>query len=345
VPPGSAFASDNCTRICPEAWRALEAANSGYAASYGEDEWTRRACDLVRDVFETNCDVYFVATGTAANALGVATMSRSLGSVVCHELSHIATSECGAVELLSGGMQLATLPGALGKVAPGDIERHLEERGNGPEPASLSVTQATELGTLYSATELAFLGEVARGHALRFHMDGARFANAVAALGRSPADLTWRIGVDALSFGMSKNGGQVGDAVVFFRQDLAREFARRCKQAGQLCSKMRYLAAPWVGMLEQGAWLRHATHANAMARNLHGELAQLPGVRILFPVETNAVFVDLPRDALAGMRSVGWHIPSVFGDTGCRLMCAWCTTAAEIETFVAELRVHLASSK
>ena len=342
-PRGYAFSSDNCAGVCPEAWRALEAANREHLASYGEDAWTRRACDLIRELFETDCDVYFVSTGTAANGLGLATMGRSGDAVVCHEFAHIATSECDAVRFFSGGMAFAPLPGALGKLEPLGVVSSLEERRGGQPPAAcaISVTQATEVGTLYSPSELAGFGEMARSRGLRFHMDGARLANAIASLGAKPAELTWRSGVDVLSFGATKNGGQLGDAVVFFTRDLAREFAQRCKQAGQVCSKMRYIAAPWVGMLAQGAWLRHAAHSNAMARRLHDGLVQLPGVKLLFPVETNAVFVELPADTLHGMRSSGWQIPSVFGDTSCRLMCGWDTSREDVEQFVADLKCRL----
>lgn len=344
MPPGYAFASDNCARICPEAAEAIEAANRDHAASYGEDAWTRRACDLVREIFETDCDVYFVATGTAANALGLATTGRSIDCVLCHELSHIARNECDAVAFFSGGMKVSIMPGALGKLVPSEIERHWEEQRHAhlPRPCALSLTQATEVGTLYAPAELGCLGALTRRCGLRFHMDGARFANAVAALGATPAELTWKSGVDVLSFGVGKNGGQFGEAVVFFDRELARDFGYRCRQSGQLCSKLRFVAAPWAAMLANGAWLRHAAHANAMARRLRDALAELPGVELLFPVETNAVFVELPPDALAALRSSGWQLPSVFGDTGCRLMCAWDTSSAEVDAFAGELEAKLA---
>ncbi len=343
LPPGYKFTSDNCARICPEASQAIEAANRDHAASYGEDEWTRRACDLVRETFEADCDVYFVATGTAANALGLATTGRSIDSVLCHELSHIATHECDAVAFFSGGMKLLALPGALGKLVPSELERRCEQQQHAylSRPCALSVTQATEVGTVYSSVELGQLGALARRLGLRFHMDGARFANAVAALGATPAELTWKRGVDVLSFGAGKNGGQFGEAVIFFDRNLGRDFSYRCRQAGQLCSKMRFVAAPWAGMLENGAWLRHAAHANAMARRLRDALVELPGVKLLFPVETNAVFVELPSDALAAMRSTGWQLPTVFGETGCRLMCAWDTTSDDVDAFGGELKACL----
>jgi threonine aldolase len=174
-------------------------------------------------------------------------------------------------------------------------------------------------------------------HGLTLHMDGARFANAVASLGVKPKEITWQAGVDVLCFGGTKNGTHAGEAVVFFNRELAREFEYRCKQSGQLCSKMRFLAAPWVGLLRDGAWLRHAAHANAMARRLHDRLLGLPEVKILFPAQANAVFADLPLPVAFALRRIGWKFYSFIGQGGCRLMCAWDTREEDVDAFVADL--------
>jgi len=209
-------------------------------------------------------------------------------------------------------------------------------------PRALALTQATELGTVYTPDELGTLCEVAHALKMKVQMDGARFANAVASLGCSPADLTWRAGVDVLCLGGTKNGLPAGEAIVFFDRDLGEEFARRRKQAGQLASKMRFLAAPWLGVLEDGAWLRHAGHANAMAGRLAAALANIPGIRMLAPVEANGVFCDMPRHAVEALHAKGWRFYTFVGETGVRLMCSWDTPAEAVDGLVSDLRSVLA---
>src|SRR3972149_3495802 len=274
------FASDSTAGIAPEAWAALAQANAGYASGYGEDAWTARAADLIRKTFETDCEVFFTFNGTAANSLALSAMCRSYHGIICHELAHVATDECGAPEFYSNGSKVLTVHGTQCKVDPSEIDRIVLNRRNihFPKPKVLSITQATEAGTIYSLAELATLARTARQHGLLVHMDGARFANAVAALELSPAELSWKNGVDVLSLGGTKQGMPVGDAVGFFNRELALDFEYRCKQAGQLASKMRFLAAPWIGMLEDGAWLRAARHANGCARRRAGRLEHFPEI-------------------------------------------------------------------
>lgn len=294
------FASDNYAGICPEAWEALGRANVGHSPGYGEDAWTARAADLLRELFEFDCDMFFAFNGTASNALALATLCQPYHSVVCHELAHIETDECGAAEFFSGGAKILLAGGEHGKVSPSDVARLVVKRSDihYPKPRVLSLTQATELGTVYSVGELRELFEVARRYALRVHMDGARFANAVAALDVAPKEITWKVGVDVLCFGGTKNGLAVGEAVVFFNRELAQEFAYRCKQGGQLASKMRFLAAPWVGLLESGAWLRNARHANRCAELLERELLQIDGLKFMSVRQANSVFLDLSPDVM-----------------------------------------------
>ncbi len=342
------FASDNYAGICPEAFAAMTDANQGHEVSYGDDSWTEKASDLIRDVFETNCEVFFVFNGTSANSLSLASLCQSYHSILCHDMAHIETSECGAPEFFANGTKVLLLPGANGKVEPKAIEDAVHRRTDihYPKPRVLSLTQATELGTVYSFDELLALAEVARRCQLRIHMDGARFANAVAALGVTPKEITWQAGVDVLCFGGSKNGIALGEAVVFFNPELAREFDYRCKQGGQLASKMRFLSAPWVGMLQDGAWLRYGRHTNAMAKALEAAIRPLPGVQIAYPVQTNTVFARLPDPVVQGMHQRGWKFYTHVGPAGeARLMCSWDTTPSDVDAFAADLSELVAHSE
>ena len=334
------FASDNYAGICPEAFAAMAEANRGHEVSYGDDTWTAKASNLIREIFETHCEVFFVFNGTAANSLSLASLCQSYHSTLCHELAHVEAAECGAPEFFANGAKLLLLPGDHGKIDPGAIERAVHRRTDihYPKPRVLSLTQATELGTVYSLDEVRALSEAARRCDMRVHMDGARFANAVAALGVAPREMTWQAGVDVLCFGGSKNGIALGEAVVFFNRELAREFDYRCKQGGQLASKMRFLSAPWVGMLRDGAWLRYAAHGNTMARKLEAAIGRLPGIEIAHPVQTNVVFARLSDPVVQGMHQRGWKFYNHVGLEGeARLMCSWDTTAGDVEAFAADL--------
>ncbi len=343
VTPGWQFASDNASGICPEAWQALEAANAGCLPSYGDDEWTARASELLRELFETDCEVFFVFNGTAANSLALASCCQSYHSILCHELAHVETDECGAPEFFSNGTKVLLLPGEQGRIDPAAITRTVQRRTDihFPKPRAVSITQATEVGTVYSPAHLEEISRIAKTHSLKLHMDGARFANAVASLGVRPKEITWQVGVDVLCFGGSKNGLPLGETVVFFNHELAREFEFRCKQSGQLASKMRFLSAPWVGVLESGAWLRHAKHANDMATLLHEKLRAIQEVDVLFPKEANSVFIRMPDRAIQSLHARGWKFYTFIGAGGCRLMCSWATTENDVETFLAHLRESL----
>jgi threonine aldolase len=340
VPPRRQFASDNCAGICPEALATMLEANQGHETGYGDDSWTAKAANLIRDVFETNCEVFFVFNGTSANSLTLASLCQSYHSVLCHEFAHVEVAECGAPEFFANGAKVLLLPGEHAKIDPNSIGHMVKKRTDVhyPKPRVLSLTQPTEMGTVYSLPELRALTDVARHCHLRVHVDGARFANAVVSLGVTPKELTWESGVDVLCFGGTKNGIAVGEAVVFFNPELAREFDYRCKQGGQLASKMRFLSAPWVGMLEDGAWLRHAKHANAMAKRLEAALRPLRGIHIIHPVQTNAVFAKIPDEAVQAMHRRGWHFYTHVGTEGeARLMCSWDTTAEDVDSFAADL--------
>ena len=286
------FASDNYVGVCPEAMTAFVAANAGHAAAYGEDDWTRQASDRLRALFETDCDVYFVFNGTAANSLALASLCQSYHSVVCHELAHVETDECGGPEFFSNGSKLLLAHGENGKLTPDAVLEVISRRSDihYPKPRVVTLTQSTEVGTVYRLDEVAAISACAREHGLRVHMDGARFANAVASLDVAPAELTWKVGVDVLCFGGTKMGLPVGEAVVFFDRRLSEDFAYRCKQAGQLASKMRFLSAPWLGILQDDAWLRHHVHQQGVA----GDVERHPEESI------GAALVDLQRQAPVG---------------------------------------------
>jgi threonine aldolase len=337
------FASDNYAGICPEAWRAMEEANANHERSYGDDQWTEQAANLLRDVFETDCEVFFTFNGTAANSLSLASLCQSYHSILCTDVAHVETDECGAPEFFSNGTKVLLVPATNGKIDPTGVERMVKKRTDihFPKPRAVSITQATEVGTVYTPDEIKAVWAKAKSFGLKMHMDGARFANAVASLGCKPKEVTWQAGVDVLCFGGTKNGMAVGECVVFFNRELAREFDFRCKQAGQLASKMRFLSAPWVGMLKDGAWLRHATHANAMAAHLEKSLATLPGVKLLFPRQANAVFAELPRPAIEALWAKGWMFYTFIGQGGCRFMCSWDTQPEDVKALVTDLQALL----
>lgn len=334
------FASDNYSGICPEAFAALTSANVGHSIPYGEDEYTARACNMMRDIFETDCDVFFVFNGTAANSLALASLCQSYHSIICQRLAHIETDECGAPEFFSNGTKILLAGGNNGKLSLKEVEEVALRRTDihYPKPRVVSVTQATEVGTVYDADELHALGDLAARLGLRLHMDGARLANALATLKVAPKEITWKAGVDVLCFGGVKNGIGAGEAVVFFDRRLAAEFDYRCKQSGQLASKMRFLSAPWIGLLSGDVWLKNAAHANLCAQLLHDELRNINGIHIMFPVEANSVFVEMPKELIKDLHEHGWRFYTFIGEGGVRLMCSWDTTEDDIKAFVRDVR-------
>jgi threonine aldolase len=338
VMPGYQFASDNTSGVCPEALAAFIEANAGSCPSYGNDLYTAAVSDRLREIFETQCEVFFVFNGTAANSLAVSACCRPYHSVISSDTAHLETDECGGPEFFSGGAKILLADSRSGKIIPESVEELATRRSDihFPKPHLLSLTLPTELGTVYTLAELEALGALAKRLHLRVHLDGARFANAVAALGVPPAEIIRRGHIDVLCLGGTKIGLPVGEAVVFFDCELAGEFAYRCKQAGQLASKMRFLTAPWLGMLRDNAWLRHASHANALARRLAAGLAGLPGVKLLHPTEANAVFASLPAELNQRLLARGWHYYSFIGQGAARFMCSWATTEADVAALLAD---------
>jgi threonine aldolase len=332
------FASDNYAGICPAAWNATEAANRGHVSAYGEDPWTTRVSDGFRKLFETECEVFLVFNGTAANSLALASLCQSYHGVICCDSSHVETDECGAPEFFSNGSKLLVAHSVDGKLTPAAIRELATKRQDihYPKPRVVTITQSTETGLVYSLDELHAISDECKVHGLYLHMDGARFANACASLGCSPAEASWKSGVDVLGFGGTKNGMAAGEAVLFFDRKLASDFDYRCKQAGQLASKMRFLAAPWVGMLESGAWLRNATHANDCAKYFASKVSTIPGLQLAAPVEANAAFLLASDDILNSVRERGWKFYTFIGGAA-RFMFSWDTDLARVDALCNDL--------
>ena len=345
------FSSDNVSPCAPEMMEAVAAANSGTARPYGADPLTQRVEALVAEIFERPAKVHLVATGTAANALALGCLCPPWASVFCHRNAHVEEDECGAPEFYTGGAKLTLVGGPHAKLDPSELDRALRFAAragvHNVQRGALSLTQATEAGAAYSPEEVAALCAQAKAHGLPVHMDGTRFANAVARLGCAPADLTWRAGVDMLCLGATKNGAMAAEAVILFDEAKSWEFELRRKRGGHLHSKMRFMAAQMTAYLTDGLWLRLASRANAMADRLAAGLRALGGVEILHPVEANMIFARFSRAGHRALRAAGaeyylWPFDqSLDGPAGemltCRLVCSWSTTEAEVDAALSAL--------
>lgn len=341
------FCGDNISGAHPKVLAALAAANDGAVMPYGNDDLTRRVETRINEIFDRDCAVFLVGTGTAANALALACLTPPWGSVYCHPDSHVNRDECGAPEFYTGGAKLIAVPGEDGKFTATALDAAIGPGDAGTvhhaQPAAVSLTQATEAGTVYTAAEIGAIAEVARRHGLALHMDGARFANALVNQGRSPAELTWRAGVTALSLGATKNGALAAEAVVFFDKAKAAEMPFRRKRGGQLWSKMRFLAAQLDAYLAEDLWLINARFANSLARRLGQGLAKLPGARIEYPVEANEVFVTLPEPVILGLEADGvlfYRWPDASAPT-IRLVTAFDTAPDQVDAFLASVERHM----
>jgi threonine aldolase len=348
------FASDNAAGIAPAILEAIGKANGGFALGYGNDDATRRVEARIAEIFEHDCAVFLVPTGTAANALAIAHLSPPWGAVLCHAESHIAVDECGAPEFFGGGLKLIGLKGEGAKIAAATLRAALDEgQWGGPHhvsPSVLSLSQASECGTVYRVAEIKELAEIAHQHGVALHMDGARLGNALARMNVSPADATWKAGVDALSFGATKGGAMAAEAVVFFDPSKAEGMQSRRKRGAQLVSKHRFLAAQFEAYLRDDLWLALARHANDAADTLAARLIE-SGLKPVWPVEANEVFVALPKAVDARLRAAGasyypWVTQSVakaaMPDRDhilVRLVTSFATTETEIDRFANLLRV------
>ncbi|SIQ60283.1 MULTISPECIES: low specificity L-threonine aldolase [unclassified Bosea (in: a-proteobacteria)] len=345
------FISDNAAGASPRVMAALAAANDGPAAGYGADDWTKRVEERLSAIFEHEVAAFLVTTGTAANALALASVVRPWGAVITHEVSHIVEDECGAPEFFSDGAKLVDLPGPGAKLSPEAVTQALHHLPQGNvhnvQAQALSITQATECGTIYTPAEVAALREASAASRLTFHMDGARFANALVSLGCTPAEITWKAGIDVLSFGGTKNGAWAAEAVVFFDPARADEMKWRRKRAGQTLSKGRFLGAQFEGLLANDHWLDLARHANAQATRLAQAVEAGGKARLAWPAQANEVFILLPAELDAALKAAGvryhaWSSRSLApgnalraGEIVARFVMSFATDPAEVERLTA----------
>lgn len=344
---GPDFRSDNVGAVAPEIIDALARANRDTATGYGGDTWSQELQQRFGDLFEHKVRVYPVATGTAANALAMAAITPTHGAMFCQERAHILTSEVNAAGFLSGGGLMVTVPGPNGKIEPGALDAAIAAQGKGlmhrSQPASLNIVQATDLGAVYTPDEVRTLTAIAKRHGLKVHMDGARFANAVARLGCSPADLTSRAGIDILSFGMTKNGGLLCDAIVVFDEAAAPAIQWHIRRAGHIWSKARFAAAQLLAYVENGLWLRNAARANAMAARFDAGLKAIPGVSLWAPIEANEIFLKAPAHVIDGLERDGVRFFRRASDTA-RFVCRFDATEAEVDAVLASIRKNLSNA-
>jgi threonine aldolase len=350
------FASDNASSVAPAILEAIVATSAGTAPAYGADALTKRAEAALCEVFEREVAAFLVPTGTAANALALGAVTSAWSAVFCHEEAHIHDDECGAPELFTGGAKLVGIPGEGGKITPEALRETLQRFPRGlvksVQPGALSLSQATEAGTIYAPDEVAALSAIARTAGLAVHMDGARFANALVELGSTPAELSWRAGVDVLSLGATKNGAMGCDAVIFFKPELAKDFLFQRKRGGHTLSKSRFLGAQMEAYLAGGLWLELARRSNAAAARLGAGLCAIPGIRLAWPRQANELFPIAPRSLLEVLAAEGvsfyeWSSRAVApglaarqDEVFLRLVCSFDTGEAEIDRFLALVRKH-----
>ena len=331
------FASDNVAGACPEVLDAILKANDGDRAPYGNDEISKSLQDKFSEIFEKEVIVFPTSSGTAANALALSTMTPSFGNIYCHKLSHINVDECGAPEFYTGGAKLVNLNGVNGKIIAEELNKSISGKGivHHTQPSSVSITQLCETGEAYKLDEIKKISEIAHKHKLNMHMDGARFANALVSLDCSPAEMTWKSGIDALSFGATKNGCLAAEAIIFFKPELVGNLPFLMKRAGHLLSKMSFVSAQLDAYISNGVWLRNAKHANAMGKKFSEGLDKHKNIELAYPTDANEIFVKIPKDIIGQLNSEGYKINNDEWDgNAVRLVTAWNTNPSDIETFL-----------
>ena len=335
------FASDNVAGACPEVLDAIIKANDGESTPYGNDQISTELQDKFSEIFEKEVIVFPTASGTAANALALATMTPSFGNVYCHKLSHINTDECGAPEFYTGGGKLVTLKGINGKITAEELDQAISGKGivHHTQPSSVSITQVCETGEVYQLDEIKKISEVTHKHNLNIHMDGARFANALVSLNATPAEMTWKSGIDVLSFGATKNGCIAAEAIIFFKKDLVGNVAFLMKRAGHLLSKMRFVSAQLDAYISNDVWLRNAKHANKMGKKLSDGLKEHSDINLAYPTEANEVFATFPRNKIDHLNSEGYQINEDEWDgKAVRLVAAWNTQDTDVDHLLNSLK-------
>ena len=331
------FASDNVAGACPEVLDAILKANDGDRAPYGDDEISKNLQDKFSEIFEKEVIVFPTSSGTAANALALSTMTPSFGNIYCHKLSHINVDECGAPEFYTGGAKLVNLNGVNGKITAEELNKSISGKGvvHHTQPSSVSITQLCETGEAYELDEIKKISEIAHNHKLNMHMDGARFANALVSLDCSPAEMTWKSGIDVLSFGATKNGCLAAEAIIFFKPELVGNLPFLMKRAGHLLSKMSFVSAQLDAYITNEVWLRNAKHANAMGKKLSQGLDQHKNIELAYPTDANEIFVKIPKDIIDQLNSEGYTINDDEWDgKAVRLVTAWNTNLSDIENFL-----------
>ena len=337
------FASDNVTGACPEVMDAVVAANSGIATSYGDDEWSSRLQTKLSEIFETDVEVFLAVSGTASNALALSALAPVFGKIYCHELSHINTDECGAPELFTGGAKLIPMRSSNGRIKPNELAETIRGSGNVhvTQPSVVSITQSCETGTVYQLDEIKAISKIARKHKMSVHMDGARFANALASLDVSPAEMTWKSGVDVLTLGGTKNGCLAAEAIIFFKSDMVGNFPYLHKRSGQLLSKMRFISSQLEAYVTDDLWIRNAQHANSMAKILSEGLNAFSNIELAYPTQSNEVFVNLPRELIDYLNNAGYDINEEELDgKAVRFVTAWNSELKDVDKLLEVIKQH-----
>ena len=335
------FASDNVAGACPEVLDAILKANDGDSAPYGNDDWSKILQEKFSEIFEKEVIVYPTASGTAANALALSAMTPVFGNIYCHKLSHINTDECGAPEFYTGGAKLITLNGVNGKITAQELSDNVGGVGivHHTQPSVASITQLCETGEAYQLDEIKEISETAHKHNLKMHMDGARFANALVSLDVTPAEMTWKSGIDVLSFGATKNGCLAAEAIIFFKKDLVGNIAFLMKRAGHLLSKMRFVSAQLDAYISDDVWLRNARHANKMGKKLSEGLNNYSDIKLAYPTEANEVFAKFPRNMIEHLNSKGYKMnEDELDGKAVRLVTAWNTKDSDVDQLLETLK-------
>ena len=331
------FASDNVAGACPEVLDALMKANEGDSAPYGNDDYSKVLQEKFSEIFEKEVIVYPTASGTAANALALSTMTPVFGNIYCHKLAHINTDECGAPEFYTGGAKLIPLTGINGKITPEELEKNISGTGivHHTQPSSVSITQVCETGEVYELDEIKKIADVAHKHKLNMHMDGARFANALVTLNCTPAEMTWKSGIDVLSFGATKNGCIAAEAIIFFKPELVGNISFLMKRAGHLLSKMRFVSAQLDAYISNDVWLKNAKQANEMGKKLSDGLVKHNSIKLAYPTQANEVFAKFPREMIEHLNSLGYKMnEDELDGQAVRLVAAWNTQNSDVESFL-----------
>ena len=338
------FASDNVSPACPEVMEAINNANNGYIDSYGNDKFSLDLDKKFSELFEKDVKVFTAITGTAANSLALSALTPPYGNIYCHKLSHINVDECGAPEFFTGGAKLITIDGDDGKFNSDELKKNIRGSGvvHNTQPASVSITQSCETGVIYKLDEILKINQVAKENGMKIHMDGARFSNAIASLKKSPAEATWKLGIDVLTFGGTKNGCMDAEAIIFFNPSDVNNFQYLQKRSGQLLSKTRFLSSQLDAYITDGLWLRNATHANDMARKLSEKLSKINSFELTYPTESNEIFIKMPKNIQDHLNNEGYSaIPDDMFDGSVRFVTAWNTNLNDIENLINTIKEKL----